>query len=227
MGTSRQSFHFMGCWTLREMLGRRAFDEQELLDALDEVPTDSIYIHTHGQLLRHKYIAGPYPNDFATWAAIQVRDHVLAEKLAVVDPFEFPDLEAVRGELISLIDDHLRSIRSVPRVVFGEPFDFMQSRVLEVPTGIRVQTLKEFRDALADTVDASVIYYHMIEARLHKGPRQSQFSAWMEQGLGNQMLAEAFSRIDPYGLSLEGIRTRLVTLCDSALEQGGAPGGFV
>ena len=26
MGNSRQSFHFMGCWTLREMLGRRAFD---------------------------------------------------------------------------------------------------------------------------------------------------------------------------------------------------------
>jgi hypothetical protein len=209
----------MGCWTLREMLGRRAYDEQELLDALDEVPADSIYAHTHGHLLRHKYIAGPYPNDFATWAASEVRDRVLGEKLAVVDPFEFPDLEAVRAELISLIDDHLRSIRSVPRVVFGEPFDFMQSRVLEVPTGIRVQTLREFRDALADTVDASVVYYHMIEARLQKGRRQSHFSVWMQQGLGNQALAESIDRLDPYGLSLEGIRERLVALCDSAIEQ--------
>jgi hypothetical protein len=209
----------MGCWTLREMLGRRAYDEQELLDALDEVPTDSIYVHTYGHLLRHKYIAGPYPNDFATWAAIQVRDRVLGEKLAVIDPFEFPDLEAVRAELISLIDDHLRSIRSVPRVVFGEAFDFLQSRVVEVPTGIRVQTLREFRDALAETVDASVIFYHMIEARLHKGRKQSHFSVWIEEALGNRALAESVGRLDPYGLSLEGIRTRLVTLCDSALKQ--------
>jgi hypothetical protein len=203
------------------MLGRRVFDEQELLDALDEVPVDSIYVHTHGYFLRHKYIAGPYPNDFATWAAIQVRDRVLGEKLAVLDPFEFPDMEAVRAELISLIDDHLRTMRSVPRVVFGEPFEFMQSRVLEVPTGIKVTTLEEFRSAIANTVDASVIYYHVIEARRHRGRRRGDFGLWIAEGLGDEALAERVSRLNPYGLSLEGIRARLVALCDAALAAAG------
>jgi hypothetical protein len=206
----------MGCWELREMLGRRAFDEQELLDALDEVPVDSIYFHTHGYFLRHKYIAGPYPNDFATWAAIQVRDRVLGEKLAVLDPFEFADLEAVRAELISLIDDHLASMRSVPRVAFGEPFDFMQSRVLEVPTGIKVRTLAEFRDALA-TVDAGAIYYHVVEARMHKGRRRGDFAVWLEDQLRLRPLAERVARLNPYGASLEGLRAKLLALCDAAL----------
>jgi hypothetical protein len=215
MTEARQPFHFMGCWELREMLGRRANDEQELLDALDEVPVDSIYFHTHGYFLRHKYIAGPYPNDFATWAAIQVRDRVLGEKLAVLDPFELADLEAVRAELISLTDDHLANLRSVPRIVFGEPFEFMQSRVLEVPTGVKTRTLAEFRAALA-TVDASAIYYHVVEARMHKGRRRGDFGVWIDEQLHLPALAERVVRLNPYGQSLEGLRARLVALCDAA-----------
>jgi hypothetical protein len=79
-------FVFVGCWELREMLGRSARDERQLLEAIEEVPLDSIYYHTHSFMLRHKYIAGPYPNDFATWAAIQVRDRVLGEKLGILSP---------------------------------------------------------------------------------------------------------------------------------------------
>ena len=60
-------FLFTGCWELRQMLGRSARDERRLPEAIAEVPLDSIYYHTHGFFLRHKYIAGPYPNDFATW----------------------------------------------------------------------------------------------------------------------------------------------------------------
>jgi hypothetical protein len=217
MTKTAQPFHFMGCWELYEMLGRRAFDERELVDAIEEVPLDSIYVHTHGHFLRHKYIAGPYPNDFATWAAIQVRDRVLGEKLAVLDPFELPDLTAVRTELISLIDDHLRSTRMVPRVVFGEPFEFMQSRTLEVPTGVKVRTLAEFREALSGAVDVSVIYYHVIEARRHRARRRSDFALWAERELGDAALADRLSRLNPYGLSLEGIRARLVAVCDAAL----------
>jgi len=220
MAQSIKPFHFMGCWELREMLGRRAFDERELVDGIEEVPLESIYMHTHAHFLRHKYIAGPYPNDFATWAAIQVRDRVLGEKLAVIDPFEFVDLNAVRAELIGLIDDHLRSMQTIPRVVFGEPFEFMQSRTLEVPTGIKVRSLAEFRDALAGSVDISVIYYHVIAARRHKGRRQGDFAAWVGHELREEVLATQIERLSPYGLSLEGIRGRLVAACDATLGRG-------
>jgi hypothetical protein len=41
-------FLFTGCWELRQMLGRSARDERQLLEAIEEVPLDSIYYHTHG-----------------------------------------------------------------------------------------------------------------------------------------------------------------------------------
>ncbi len=216
--SARTPFHFFGCWELREMLGRRAYDERELLEQLEEVPLDSIYFHTHSCFLHEPSFPGGYPNDFATWAAIQVRDRVLGEKLGIVDPQDFSDLESLRAEVVSLIDDHLAEIRSVPRVMFGQPFYFMQSRVLEIPTGVKVRSLTEFRDALA-RVGTAVVYLHVVEARGRKGRRRNDFAAWIDEQLGLPELAAAVARTNPFPFGLEEVRRRLVALCDETLRR--------
>jgi hypothetical protein len=212
-------FLFTGCWELRQMLGRSARDERQLLEAIEEVPLDSIYYHTHSFFLRHKYIAGPYPNDFATWAAIQVRDRVLGEKLGVLDPFEFKDLESLRAAIVGIIEDHLSHLQIIPRVIYEEPFHFMLSRITAVSTGLESRTLTEFRETLA-SVDASVIYYHTFEAILRLGRRNGDFAIWIEQQLELPDLAEKIAHLDPYMISLESIRHRLIRLCDEFLERG-------
>src|SRR5207249_1043255 len=120
-------------------------------------------------------------------------DRVLGEKLGIVDPQDFSDLETLRAEVVSLIDDHLAETRSVPRVMFGQPFYFMQSHVLEIQTGVKVRTLAEFRDALAQ-VDTAVVYLHVVEARGRKGRRRNDFAAWIDEQLGLPELAAAVSR---------------------------------
>lgn len=211
-------FLFVGCWELREMLGRSARDEQQLLEAIEEIPLDSIYYHTHSFFLRHKYIAGPYPNDFATWAAIQVRDRVLGEKLGILNPYDFDSLESLRAEIVTIIEEHLSQLQIIPRAIYGEPFHFMQSRIIEVPTGLEARTLTEFREILA-AVDASVVYYHTFEAILRLGRRKGDFSLWMEEQLDLSELAQKISRLDPYMTSLEVIRHRIIKLCDEVLEK--------
>ncbi len=209
-------FLFTGCWELREMVGRSARDEQQLLEAIEEIPLDSISYHTQSFFLRHKYIAGPYPNDFATWAAIQVRDRVLGEKLGILDPYEFENLEALRTEIVNIIDEHLSQLQIIPRVIYGEPFHFMQSQIIEVPTGLEARTLTEFRKILS-TVDASVVYYHNFEAILRLGRRKGDFALWIEEQLDLPDLAQNISRLDFYMTSLESIRHRIIKLCDEAL----------
>src|SRR5574337_1301799 len=118
-------FAFCGCVELRQMLGLKAKTEQELADLLRQVPLDSVYYHTHSPLLRHQYRTGVYSNDFATWAAVQVRDRVLGERLAVIDPLSFDSLSDLRDAIVSVIHNHLASITVVPRVVYGEPFEFI------------------------------------------------------------------------------------------------------
>jgi hypothetical protein len=211
-------FFFTGSSEVREILGKEAEDEKRLVELLEEVPLGSIYFHTHTYFLRHSNVERLYPNDFAQWVAMEVRDHVLGERLAVIDPFELQGLEALREEIISVIDDHLSRTSIVPRVIFGKPFYFNQSRMLEVPTGLEVWTLQEFRHALSD-VDVSAIYYHIFEARHRLGKPESDFSAWIGESLKMPELAGKMRAINPYWGSLERHRSALLTVCDEFLEK--------
>src|SRR6187551_261117 len=135
---AKRPFSFMECSELREILGEEASDERRLVELLETVPLDSIYFHTHSYFLRHSYVERVYPNDFAQWVAMEVRDLVLGEQLAVVDPFAFSNLETLRDELLSIIDDHLSRMPIVPRVMYGSAFHFNQSRLMKVPTAVEV-----------------------------------------------------------------------------------------
>ena len=219
--TTRASepFVFIGCVELRQSLDQRATDERELLDRLEDVPSGSVFYHTHGYFLRHRPITTVYGNDFASWVATQVRDQVLAERLAVVNPFEFTPLEHLREELASIIHDHMLRLSAVPRVEFGEPFYFQQSHIVEVALGPGANTLSEFRAGLA-SVDASAIYFHMVEARARLGRRAGDFAEWIRTSLGMPELADRIERIDTYMTSLERVRARVLALIDTALEAG-------
>ena len=216
---ARHPFIFMGCVELREDLDRWALDERELMVRLEEAPADSVFYHMHGYFLRQRWLMPTYANDFATWAAREVGDHVLAERLAIVNPFEFDTLEALREELVSVIDHHLARLSAIPRVDFGEPFYFMQSRVIAVTLGIEARTLAAFRDSVTE-VDASSIYYHMVEARARLGRRAGDFAVWIRESLGLAELADQLEQIDTYLSSVERVRTRVVGLVDAAIEKG-------
>ena len=210
-------FQFIGCVELRQALDHRARDERELLDRLEDVPLGSVFYHTHGYFLRHRPITTAYGNDFAAWVAVHVRDQVLAERLAVINPFESGSLEDLREELMSVVHDHLQRLSTVPRVEFGEGFHFQQSHIVEVPLGPAASTLVEFRAGLAE-VDASAIYFHMVEARARLGRRSGDFAEWIRTSLAMPDLAERIERIDAYMTSLERVRARVLALVDAALE---------
>ncbi len=217
-------FVFLGCIELREILGLRARDERELMEQLERAPLGSVYYHTHSVFLRHHQVTGAYPNDFANWVASQVRDQGLGERLAVVDPFAFDSLEELREELVSVIDQHIAALHPVPRVVFGDPFYFVQSHVVEVPTRLEARTLGEFRRCLAE-VEVSSIYFHALESRVRRGRHHGDFAEWIERALGLAPLAEKIASINLYLGGLEDVRARMLRLLDAVLAGEAPPRG--
>jgi len=216
--TATDPFVFFGCVELRQALDKTALDERELMDRIEEVPAGSIFYHTHGYFLRHRPVTMAYGNDFARWVALEVRDQALAERLALVDPFEFPNVEDLREELIAIVHDHLARLSSVPRVEFGEPFYFQESHIVEIPLGVTAHSLSEFRSGLAGA-EASAIYFHMVEARARLGRRSGDFAEWLRNALGMPDLADGIGRIDTYMTSLERVRAKILGLVDEVLEQ--------
>ena len=223
---ARRPFRFFSCMELREVLGKRATDVPRLLELMEEVPSDSIYYHTHSYYLRHAYAQTLYPNDFATWAALHAHDRVLGERLGVLDPFSYMSPEALRQDIIAILDDHLSRHPTVYRVMGAEPFDFVRSYVIEAPLDCQAGTLREFRNAV-QKVEVGALYFHLCEARMRKTPGFDDFSHWLraEDGLGLPDLSGQVERVVRLGLNLEGMRARIVALCDGALRKTDGHGG--
>ena len=213
-----KTFEFTGCIEIKELLAEKADNELKLLELIEEIPIDSIYYHTHSYFLRHFYLAGQYPNDFANWVALQVRDRVLGEKLGIVTPSGKKTLEDIRTELLDIIDNHLSSIKVVPSAINGESFYFMKSRVMEISTGISVDNLADFIEVMK-TIHASVIYNHIFEARLRLKKGKSDFSIWLDEGIGLGGLAEKIEKMDCYMYSLEDLRAKIITLCEMEIKK--------
>ena len=210
-------FVFHGCLALREMVGPEAWDARALLEGLGHASDDILFTHTAATMLRRPVQADAYPNDFALWAATALRDQALAERLAMVDVFDAGSFDALRANLVAVLEDHLH--RGPAAAPAFEPFVFLRTHVVPVPLGVTASTLREFRDGLA-VVDASALFFHMVEVRYRLGRDRGDFAEWSEHGLGRPELAERLARIDANVGSLERIRDRCLSVLDDALLTG-------
>lgn len=211
-------FEFVACYPLIEILDVVVRDEGQLLEAIQTVPDGSIYLHTHGSYLRRQYIADPYPNDFASWCAVQVRDRVLGEKLGIVDPWLYMSLESLRNALVEIIDHHLAELPQIPSVVYGEPFYFMQAQLIEIPLGQQAHDLKEFV-RIIQRVDHSSLYFHTFDAMMRQQKWDGDFAIWVRQELEMEDLADQIAKINPYVMTLQEVRLKIVQLCEKTLEE--------
>jgi hypothetical protein len=66
-------------------------------------------------------------------------------------------------------------------------------------------------------VDASALFYHLVEAR-YRGGSRGDFVEWIAAELGRREVAERLARVDPQVGSLERIRDRYLAVLDAVLE---------
>ena len=92
----------------------------------------------------------------------------------------------------------------------------MSARTFVLPTPYEAFTLSEFRDVLGK-VSINSIYFHVFEARLRLEKAENDFANWFE-GLGENELAREISRLDPYTMTLEGLRKNLIQIVSRHVE---------
>src|SRR6266850_669087 len=114
-----EPFVFQGCVQSCELLSHEAHDARELLDQIKHVPAESIFCHTSVLLMHRPPQPDAYPNDFAMWADIELRDRRLTERLAAIDPFRLGSIEGVRAELVSTLEHHAQQLSAAPTRVTG------------------------------------------------------------------------------------------------------------
>src|SRR5258708_2955126 len=109
MGNNHQKnkFYFKDCALSTIATGKKAENLRELYDRLSTIHPSSIYHHFWGTRLSPQYETQEYLNDFAMWCYQHIHDQTLAERLSIIDPTEYKNLEDLRKELLSAIETRL------------------------------------------------------------------------------------------------------------------------
>jgi len=202
-------FRFYTRHNLVELLGRRATTAPELRDGIAAVPGASIYYHTHRFLQQHHYLSPEPPNDFAFWMTTALGLDALGELMASVDTVRFGRIEDLRARTVAILDGHLQNGRARTAVCpEGQDFHFMACRTFILPTRYEARDLRDFLGVM-EKISIHSVYFHVFEARLRLERGVNDFSSWFDE-LGFPELARAVSRLDPYTITLDGLRRKII-----------------
>jgi hypothetical protein len=205
-------FAFRECFVMTMPIGKTAANLKEMVQGLKELRESILYYH----LWQSRLAAGPpgkeYPNDFAFWAATGLHDPISAEILSSFDPFGFENIGQVREALVETLEDYLWNLSYVPAAAPGFEFHFCEASTVILRSQNEVRTLAEFHSALKE-VGLDSVYYHLVDARWRLRPRRmDDFSYWIEDNFGLSELASAVRDIDISLLTLEDIRSGVLSL---------------
>lgn len=215
-------FYFYSERRLVELTGEKARNLTELLYVLRFIDGAAIFYHTHHSFLDHHTVAPEFRSDFAVWVRDEIRDQALAEKLGGVDPLEYPSIREVREALLEIIEDHIEQYGDRYQARPGNEFFFCRSKSFVLPTGRVAKNLVEFRNQLRQ-ISLRSLFFHLFEARLRLERQTNDFSSWLTDCLGREALARKIEKIDPYVLTLDQLRRKIVDLIDSEIAEAKEP----
>jgi hypothetical protein len=218
ISVKKEPFRFYTRQNIIYLLGIKAKNLEELINGIKEVPTMSIYHHTHHYLEMHEYLSPEPPNDFAYWITNILLDKIIGEEVASIDLRQFATIEEMRFRLIEVIESYLQAndkmvLRYAPR---GQEFHFMSARTFVFPTKHTAVDLKQFLKYLKK-VSLQSIYYHVFEAGLEK--KIPDFATWLSLPLNEMELAREFRSLDPYTQTLENLRQTLIKLVENRMKE--------
>jgi len=211
-------FEFSTSLSLTLLTNRRARDLVELLAHLRDVPGSVIYYHTHHFLVQHQNLSPEPPNDFAYWVSQVLQEERLGEQLAAIDIVQFRTLRELRERLIALIEGFLAGSATPRTAPPGREFHFREAATFVVPTPHVARDLAEFARCM-EGIGYGSLSLHFFDASLQLDKGHNDFSEWLANELGEQDLATAIARIDPYTHTLEGLRNEVLRLVRHRMQE--------
>jgi hypothetical protein len=200
--------------------GLPAMNLREFREGVANCDIDSIYHHFCETVLRPSFDDPEFHNDFALWARRALHDNVLAERLEILDPYDYPNFEELRRVVLDILDDRLSEVAYIPWVDQHRSFHFLCATTVVFDTGKAIESPEKLYESIAGMTTSS-LYYHFWEARRRTEERIDDFSMWLTNwNSRGDHIREAISNIDFYFLSLRELQEKL---CRTIAEITGEP----
>jgi hypothetical protein len=206
---STQRFFVRNCSLARIATGERASSLLELREKLMTVDENCIYYHFWGGRMNPQFIHTQNHNDFASWIYHRLNDHILAEKLSIIDPMEFDNQELLRQEVLETIERRLDNYEFIFYTKKEDQFHFVRSSIVVFDSILCIQKPEDLPKIISQ-LSPGIIFYHFIDARVRTADKTDDFSVWLKMfGDKYSGLIEGIQAIDPYFLSLTQLRDEL------------------
>ncbi len=200
--------------------GEEARSLRELRDRVARIPPGSLYYHFSGRLLRPLFDAREYVNDFGNWVGYELRELDLAERMALLDPADYSDMEELREWMVELLEEHLARESGGREVPLSRAFHFLKGKIVVFDTGRTVRHPKELPDVIP-VLSRSSIYYHFVDARARSADGVDDLQRWLLQRSSEyRPLAAALAAVDLHYTSLEKLQTELTHLFEDYFRAG-------
>lgn len=199
-------FSIRDCALVSLATGFSAQNLREFRDALTRVSASSVYHHFWGRLMESRFDEPEYSNDFASWVYHGLREKALAEKLSVIDPADYEDIESLRQEVLERVEDELYEMKFIPWSKADQQFYFIRSQIVVLNTGRHLEEPADLPSAVNE-MSLGSIFYHFIDARKRTEDRSDDFSAWLTGwgDLYNDLRLQLMA-VDPFFSSLKELR---------------------
>lgn len=199
--------------------GVSAQNLRELRQGLLNVPEGSIYHHFWGRFLHPQFDEPEFNNDFASWVQHSLHDRILAERLSVVNPVEYNDLEELRTHLVDLIEERIDESELIEWKTGEFQFTFLNSQLLVIDTETILNNPSDLMNKI-DGLSEGSIFFHFIDARRRTKEHVDDFSNWLsDHGDEYNNLIANLAALDPYFSSLKHLRRMMATIIHTYIEQ--------
>lgn len=208
--SSQLPFYVKNCSLASIATGEHASSLLELRDKLITIDKGCLYFHFWGSRMNPKFVHPQYHNDFALWAHQYLHDTILAERLSIIDPTEFEDLDALRQELLETIERRLDEYEIIYWAKKNNQFYFINYIIIVFEGSLVIRSPLELPATLG-LLPPSSFFYHFIDARSRTTEKLDDFSVWLKT-FGNQYssLIENIQSIDPYFFSLTEVKEEVI-----------------
>lgn len=219
MQDKKKPFYIKNCSLSSIATGEKASSLIELRNKIALIDEGSLFYHFWSGHLHPQFIHTQHHNDFASWIFHRLHDGILGEQLSIVDPTAFSDLEALRQEILEIIDRRLDNYEFVIWTKKEEQFHFIRSLVIVFDTKIIMENPEDLPHIL-NLLPPSSIFYHFIDARGRTEEKIDDFSIWLKNfGDLYENLQIEIQAIDPYFLTLSELKEKLIETVKNSLNR--------
>lgn len=191
--------------------GIKVYSINEFIKALKEIDKFSIFYHMYINIFNYHNLPTFYTNSISYWF-FKNGYLLLAEKLSIIDPLDYFDLEELRIALINILEENYDKNWNRKEKY---PFYFITAEREIIECERVAHNLDEFIEGIKKS-SINSLFYHLITSRIENKTIINDYSAWL-YSIGESKKAEKINKLDPYTMTLYEIKEEIIKILEEKI----------